>query len=67
MRGAHRFRGLLAAVVIAVLAGSRAGDARVTSEFPQPGVEEWARPNGMHTQAVPEVRGPGHVTTTSRL
>ena len=39
--------------------------ARIDSEFKQP--DEAARPNGVHTQAVPEIAGPGAVTTTSRV
>ncbi|MEP7028367.1 MAG: hypothetical protein ABI960_07220, partial [Candidatus Eisenbacteria bacterium] len=60
---------LLALLAVAAWLWPRPGAARVTFEFPQPAVEGRApgRPNGIGPQAVPDVRGPGHVTTTSRV
>ncbi len=64
-----RRRTLVALFFLALLVCARPGATRVTFEFPPPNPDTTGsgRPNGMATQAVPEVRGPGHVTTASRV
>jgi hypothetical protein len=54
---------LLAALLLCLPAVAH---ARVDFEFPAP-ADATARPNGVRTQAVPAIAGPGAVTTASRL